>query len=964
MERADGAYRRIVQGSTDMTDMTIDLSGRWMCRLDSEDHGLAERWQGADAWRVADDGAGEIGGAAESPMVPFIVPGTAGANGLGTAYEPPEPLAVNEECMQSLRQRHDYLGALWLARWVDMPANISVGACAELFLERVIFGSMAWLDGHYVGEDDSLATAHRHDLTDFVRPGARQLLVVRIDNRDLKRLGTWGSSYTNETQSIWNGIVGEASLRFRSSAVSDVQVFPDVAANALTVRFDLGASHGAVPSTISVVVRDSQGSVVAELADAPVQAGHNAIRVSAPGLEPWNEFHPTLYTLTVGDAEPVRFGMRTLASGPDGLTINGRGMFLRGNVECCVFPETGFPPCDEASWERMYTKLKALGFNHVRFHSWCPPEAAFAVADRMGLYLQVEGPVWLDAWFDDQVGSHAEHYGFIRSELCRIVRDHANHPSFCLLACGNELSGDFTLLEDILRELREQDGRVLTTLTSNTVDFDRAPSDVDDCYVGVSYERKPIRGQYDLDGMVGGTALAYDPAVAAAPLPLVSHEVGQYVVFPDMKEIDDYTGTLEPVNLTAVRADLEAKELLPLASEFTRASAHLAQAMYRADVESMLRTRGLAGVQLLSLQDFPGQKTATVGLLNGFWQEKSDEPIDLHWGPVTPLAIMDRLRYRAGETLHADIKVSNFGPCDLPAGRWDWSLVPVLGDGSDDADAAPVAAGSFDAPAIAQGRLSDVVGTIDVRLDGCADRRLRLTVRDGRGSAANSWDVWVFGMEDATGDEGGTGFRSLLADDIVVSTWFDDDIRAALDGGRTCVVLADPNAMRVDPAGGEFFPVFWSPMHFPSVSPCGMWCEAGSPAFAGFPTGRYADLNWKDPLEHSFSMDITSLPRDFRPLTTVVPNFATIAWRTNMFECQVGEGRLFVVSIDLDSGLPSVRSLARSLAAHINDRGFVPEQRLEAGQVADLFIDPEGPEAQARGRLSIDALRIPRDIPE
>lgn len=942
--------------------ITHDLSGVWDCRLDPGDRGLLECWQTSEL--------------RQGEWTAFQLPGTTGTNQLGAPCVMP-PSAVDETHMQSLRQRYTYTGALWLQRWVDMPADLPDGARIELYLERVLVTSMVWLDGHYVGEDASLATAHRHDLTDGVRPGARQLLTVRIDNRDCMHLDVWGSSYTNETQSIWNGVVGEISLRVYAGTIDNVQVFPDITASCARISYDVtlpapdGLSDG-LPDpvfdgssdsssdkqrTVPVTIRTADGVVVGQ-ADAEAQPGHHTVTVALADFTPWNEFTPMLYEVQIGDADPVRFGMRELAADASGLRLNGTGLFLRGNVECCVFPRTGFPPCDEASWERMYTKLKKLGFNHVRFHSWCPPEAAFTVADRMGLYLQVEGPIWLDAWIGDRVGTHPEHYRFIQSELQRIMRDYGNHPSLCILSCGNELSGDFTFLEDVLRTLREQDRRCLYTLTSNTVGFERTPTAQDDCFVGVTYGDHPVRGQYDLDAMVGSTALSYDAAVEASELPLISHEVGQYAVFPDVAEIDSYDGTLEPVNLETVRDDLVRKDLLPMAGEFVRASAHLAQAMYRADVETMLRTRGLGGVQVLSLQDFPGQKTATVGLLNGFWQPKSDEPIDLHWGPVTPLAVTDRLRYEVGDCLHAEVKVSNFGAGTLPAGRWQWSLTPVQGDGSPVAGAAPVAAGSFEAPSVPCGELSDVIGVIDADLGYCTDMRLSLRVCDESGMYANSWDIWTYRRRD------GMTFRDRLNGDVAVAAWFDDDIRTALAEGRRAVILADPNAMRTMPAGGEFFPVFWSPMHFPSVCPCGMWCEAEHPAFGSFPTGRYGDLNWKDALEHSFSMDISALPRTFQPLTTVVPNFATIAWRTNLFECRVGSGRLLVTSIDLDADTPSVRALARSLAAYVNGAAFDPQQQLSADQAAALFIDPQGEEARSRGHLTVESLRVPRTIVE
>ena len=64
--------------------------------------------------------------------------------------------------------------------------------------------------------------------------------------------------------------------------------------------------------------------------------------------------------------------------------INGRPIFLRGTLECAIFPRTGYPSTSTKEWTRIFSTIKAHGLNHVRFHSWCPPEAAFIAADKVG----------------------------------------------------------------------------------------------------------------------------------------------------------------------------------------------------------------------------------------------------------------------------------------------------------------------------------------------------------------------------------------------------------------------------------------------------------------------------------------------------------------------------------------------------------------------------------------------------
>ena len=54
-------------------------------------------------------------------------------------------------------------------------------------------------------------------------------------------------------------------------------------------------------------------------------------------------------------------------------TMNGRTIYLRGDVEFAVFPKTGYPATDVPSWRRICQTIKAYGLNHLRFHSWTPP---------------------------------------------------------------------------------------------------------------------------------------------------------------------------------------------------------------------------------------------------------------------------------------------------------------------------------------------------------------------------------------------------------------------------------------------------------------------------------------------------------------------------------------------------------------------------------------------------------------
>src|SRR5690606_2504064 len=98
----------------------------------------------------------------------------------------------------------------------------------------------------------------------------------------------------------------------------------------------------------------------------------------------WDEFDPALYRLTAEldskygkETREVEFGMREFTIQGKWFYVNGVKTLLRGTLDCAAFPLTGYPPTDVASWERIFQIYRNHGLNHVRFHSWCPPEAAF-----------------------------------------------------------------------------------------------------------------------------------------------------------------------------------------------------------------------------------------------------------------------------------------------------------------------------------------------------------------------------------------------------------------------------------------------------------------------------------------------------------------------------------------------------------------------------------------------------------
>ena len=149
---------------------------------------------------------------------------------------------------------------------------------------------------------------------------------------------------------------------------------------------------------------------------------------------------------------------------------------MRGNLDCLHFPLTGYPSCDIQEWERIFRIYKSYGLNHVRFHSWCPPEAAFTAADRIGIYIQAE-VLWIDWWMSvvrkerpemttrglpKGLGHNPSADKFVPEELQRMIEAYGNHPSFTMLCIGNELgNSNFDIMQQWIKSLQEKDPRRL-----------------------------------------------------------------------------------------------------------------------------------------------------------------------------------------------------------------------------------------------------------------------------------------------------------------------------------------------------------------------------------------------------------------------------------------------------------------------------------------------------------------------
>ena len=888
---------------------------------------LTIAWLGAAGQSVDVGGDWRVRLSGDSTWHAITLPGTTDQAGLGV----PNTLeaAMTKPQLLRLTRKNRFVGPAEYTRTVTIGKDMA-GKPLELTLERVMWRSRLSVDGHAVGDmRESLSTPHRFYLPDGLSEGTHRLTLA-IDNGKMYEISDTelAHAYTDDTQIKWNGVLGAMKLRVvRPVDVASIQVYPDATSGEVEIVAEVNNHTGKsvrknlewriIPSTYGVT---ATGRVKAELAP-----GFNEVRIAArvngkPAL--WSEFSPSLYTAEVSAGQSVSdamFGFRDIEGRDGQILVNGSPVFLRGTLECCVFPLTGTPPLDEDGWERVFDTAEEWGLNHLRFHSWCPPEAAFAVADRCGFYLQAELPLWST---NLKAGGSGGVKDFIRSEYDRILKEYGNHPSLCLMTVGNELQSDFDWLNEMTAYMRARDDRRLYAASSFTFEHGHGghAEPFDQFMVSQWTDDGWVRGQGVFDNEPPSFDKDYRASMGCVNVPLVTHEIGQYAVYPDLTEIDKYTGVLDPLNFKAVEADLRAKGRLDRAGEYLKASGALAAILYKEEMERAMKTPGIAGIQLLGLSDFPGQGTALVGLVNAFGESKGvAEP---EWfrqfsSPIVPLARFGKATYTNDEPFEATIQIANY---KAPAGSciMRWSLRDSYGTlvaAKEEAiDSLPSGLGR---PVPVKAELGSVT----------SPAKLMLEVRIEGSDAVNSWPIWVYPSD-----------QSEPSGDIVVTS-SPTEALVALDEGRKVLLSPVPDSIRG--IESKFVPVFWSPVHFPNqAGGMGITCDARHPALACFPNDGHSDWQWWMPVKHSRTFNLDSVA-GATPIVEVVDNFTSNRQLCLVAEGRCLNGRLLLSGIDLmsDGALadPATMALRRSLLRYMKSDGFRPEDVVSPESIKKLI---------------------------
>lgn len=869
-----------------------------------------------------------------------------------------------------LTQLHPFAGVITYSRVVEIPRSFE-GKRLRIVMERTK-PSTLWINGDSIGSNNMILTPQVYEIAAGKLKTGKNRIEIRIDNSATSvPKGVQGShAWVQHTQTNWNGVIGDFYVEaLEDNYIESLVVYPSIANRNAVVKVKVHSKKGG-KTTIKLggelFNSNKKGEIVAQRQLITLQKGLNEYSFTVAmdhSAELWDEFTPSLYRLNVEltsgkatDSQTTTFGLRNFKANGRHFSINGKNVMLRGKHDACVFPLTGFPPTTVEEWIKVMKISKDYGMNHYRFHSWTPPRAAFEAADILGIYLQPELPYW-----GGLSEKNPELITFLTKEGDAIFREYGNNPSFTMFALGNELSGDDKIMRSLVDRYRAADPRHIYAFGSNNYlgnkgwfegeDFFvtcRTSRDTDSVYTNHTRASfafvDAYKGGY-INGFYPSTNRNYQNAIEQCPLPIISHESGQFQIYPNYDEIKKYTGVLYPYNLEVFRRRLQENGLSDQAYDFHQASGRLAAICYKADIEMCMRTPEMGGFQILDLQDFPGQGSALVGMIDAFMEDKgflSAEQFSRFNSQIVPLAVMGKYCWSNDELFNAKIQLANYSAGDLQNVPSGWEIT----------DGRKVIASQKFITYAKQGGLS-TIGEIKAPLASITKAtKLCLTIKVGE-KHSNSYDLWVYPSE-------------VVVDttNIVVCSTLSDDVLTKLSDGAKVLFIPQHNDIEKQSIGGLFTPDYWNFAMFKGISErnkreispgtLSVLTDEKHPIFVDFPTEMHSNWQWWAICRNSRPFILNNTPKEYRPIVQMVDNVERNYKLGTIFEFRVGNGKLLICTTDLNaiSNYPEGRQFYYSIVNYMNSIEFNPQFALTTEQLTELIT------AKIEGKKIIEVTNI------
>ena len=924
------------------------------------------------------------------------LPGTLDENGIGhrdvgaNQWHPDAALGKAEEEIDKdapiatrFTRRHTYEGKARISRRIKIPEYGMERLFVRVERARAL---RLFVDGaeSCIFRQGTLSTPYIFELTG-VTPGEHEFTFLSDNSYPgmPKTAICYSSAATDETQTNWNGILGECSMYTRpQNFIDSLRVYPravkkeeknKAGSYVIDVCVELAPGAKEIYKDAKIVLQ-SEALVAGKLENTQMLT--EIISCSGEGLAEdgtdkqenakiveiwfhdlplrknvklWDEDEGNLYEMvaTLDSGMPTEdevdsdaecwtcFGIRSLSDNGSGrLALNGRTIFLRGEANCAEYPETGHPPMTIPEWKEILLKYRSYGINCVRFHSHCEPEAAFAAADELGMLLQPE----LSHWDPKDAFGTEESYRYYRAELAGILKTYANHPSFIMLTLGNELQAQGKgreRMRELVRMAKNLDSTRLYANGSNAFYGEEGCDSESDFYTSQSCRNVVIRGTFS--GMRGylnenypSADRTYDEAMTEIrkeyQKPVFSFEVGQFEVLPDFEELESFHGISDPVNLKLIKKRVEERGLLPTWEKYVEATGELSRLAYREEIEAAMRTRELSGISLLGLQDFPGQGTALVGMMNSHLEPKPypfarPERFREFFRESRIFVKMPRYTYEEGEHLTAEVEVANFGKESI-TGELGWTLgyrdcAVNSGRGELRCDRADRQKNCPPGTYTSLGRLD-----IPLEVKGVS-AALILTVSIG--DCTSTYPVWVY---QKTSPE--------CPKNVYETRVFDEQTRAVLQNGGRVYLSPDADKESLPYSiKTQFTTDFWSVGTFTDQEGgMGQLIDTEHPIFKEFPTDFHTDWQWWIMATKRAAV----LPHPMKTIITEMDSYAFLRPMAQLIEFRCLKGKVLLSTMELHKSLqyPEARALQAAIYMYLSGENFEPAEEITEEELSML----------------------------
>jgi beta-galactosidase len=354
-------------------------------------------------------------------------------------------------------------GTGWYRLWFDAPATAR-GRRAFLQFDGVSEVADVWLNGRHVGRHEGAFSRFRLDVTDALRAGGRNLLVVKADNgRPQPGSATVNVYPLTGDFFVFGGIYRDVSLVVTDPVHVDMMDFggpglyahagsidADAAVVQIVARLvnDAGKRHGV---GVEIAIEDAAGHVVAaskEMVD--LSTGERTVashlRVANPHL--WRGVDdPYLYHVTLTlrakdgailDRVTQPLGLRTMRFDSDkGFFLNSEHLFLKGASRHQDRPVKGWA-ISRADQDEDFAIFADMGANAMRLPHYQYDQYATDLADAHGFVVWTEIPLVSEASFNGLPPNPAL-IANARQQLTELIRQNFNHPSIAVWSIANEI---------------------------------------------------------------------------------------------------------------------------------------------------------------------------------------------------------------------------------------------------------------------------------------------------------------------------------------------------------------------------------------------------------------------------------------------------------------------------------------------------------------------------------------------